>query len=719
MHNIPFTSTECHGKNILIAYLRQISVFLFWSILISIFGEKLYANGQKSLELSIEHFSYKQEKYLALVYKNYPGWHSYWKNPGNSGTSVENKFETSNKDITFVEMEWPIPKVFSEESLIVYGYDSVYVFFYKIKNLKKLSKIKLHSKWLACKSLCLPGEKIVSFDLDSTGITNMSEKNSFISDKEFLRNSFEKLPIRLSSVPKNFSAQLVKTGNSNEILLTYNIEYSSGDSFYQSSFARTSQMQTVYPFAFEVFTYHKETSKIDNSIFKGQIPITWEGAYFEEWGEIPHSGVLKKNIDLDLLLIDPLVGEGRIFTVSFTRVLDVVKTSEEKMKDTDIVVENNFSNIIKTENTKQRKQEDDSNSGHSILLILIIAFLGGLILNIMPCVLPVLSIKIYALINQREKLFRNERAGIFKDSILYSAGIIFTFFVFATIAVILKGSGESIGWGFHLQSKTFVFFMIIVLLVMSLSFFGLFHFQIPYVGKWVNIKIRNKNIEEFGSGVLSTLLSTPCSAPFLGTALTFAFTTSYLNIFLIFFVIGIGLAFPVLLVGVFPGLIVFLPRPGNWMNKVKNVLGVLLLLTAAWLIYVLFNLVKVESDLITDLNPMSQHEKDIVHWNKWSPELVEQTQGVSFISFTAKWCITCNVNKKVVFESEEFKKFIATNNINLFEADWTNKNEVISKWLETKKIFGVPAYFLKTKNDNYIYLGELISVDKIKIALEE
>ena len=209
----------------------------------------------------------------------------------------------------------------------------------------------------------------------------------------------------------------------------------------------------------------------------------------------------------------------------------------------------------------------------------------------MPCVLPVISLKLFGLI-----IHSNEtKKQILKHNLSYTAGVLASFLILGAAVVILKASGDQIGWGFQLQSPLFVLTMMIILLVMALNMLGLFEFVTPGGKHLGNAEIKKGMGGDFINGVLATILSTPCSAPFLGTALTFAFTTSYLNIFLIFIAVGIGLSFPFLLTGFFPALIKFLPKPGLWMENLKRLLGLSLILTAIWLYDVFFAILSHEA----------------------------------------------------------------------------------------------------------------------------
>lgn len=333
--------------------------------------------------------------------------------------------------------------------------------------------------------------------------------------------------------------------------------------------------------------------------------------------------------------------------------------------------------------------------------------------------------------------------------------------VFGGIIAAIKASGEEIGWGFQLQSPAFILIMMLIIFILSLNLFGLFEFVTPGGSKLGSAELKDGPWGDFFSGSLTTILSTPCSAPFLGTALTFAFTSSTENIFLTFFFIGLGLSFPFLLTALIPGSLGLLPRPGAWMEKLKYFLGLSLILTVIWLYDVFVSLVnfdllswrlnllfvlwffafffaqKISKNRIPqflvfslplimtvlalknlELRPSTSAEKSSElgkEWKAWSVEKLEKEKGqLVFMDFTAEWCLTCKVNKKLVLETEGFRKISKEYNMVLLRADWTKRDDNITQFLKKYNVVGVPAYFIQKRNGEIIHLGETISVSEVK-----
>jgi thiol:disulfide interchange protein len=273
------------------------------------------------------------------------------------------------------------------------------------------------------------------------------------------------------------------------------------------------------------------------------------------------------------------------------------------------------------------------------------------------------------------------------------------------VVVGLKGAGSQIGWGFHMQNPWFLGIMVVVLIALALNMFGLYEFKTPFGNKLGGVQLKEGIGGDFASGVLATILSTPCSAPFLGTALTFAFTTSNLNIFLMFFAVGIGLASPFIVTGIFPQLVSFLPSPGAWMNTFKKFMGVTLLLTALWLGWVFTSVVG--TNKIGNSN-----------WSPWTEQRMMTTAGPVFVDFTAKWCLTCKANKALVLNTNSFQEWADKNDVTLMVADWTKYDPVIAEYLKKNGHVGVPVYFLKMPDGTVHDLGETISVGEVKKLLD-
>ena len=354
----------------------------------------------------------------------------------------------------------------------------------------------------------------------------------------------------------------------------------------------------------------------------------------------------------------------------------------------------------------------NSNS-HFGFEIILIAFLGGIILNFMPCVLPILSLKMVQLVS-----YRSSKRDIYRNKILYNVlGILTTFLLFALTAHLIKTAGNIVGWGIQFQNPYFIFFMIILTLFFSLNLFGFFQYFIP--SKILTILSYKKEgfLGDFLTGMFLTLLATPCTAPFVGTAIGFALSGSIFEIYSILLIMGIGLSTPLILILIFPGIISVLPRPGNWLIVFKKIMGLLLLLTSVWLTSIFLEL---------NNNKVSKNSNDgefLINWdinnNLFLPKELVKQGNIVFLDVTADWCLTCLVNKSFVLDTEVVTQLFKKNNIIVLRLDWTKPNENIKKFLANNGRFGIPfnKIYGPSKPDGRIF-PEILSVKIIREYIE-
>jgi thiol:disulfide interchange protein/DsbC/DsbD-like thiol-disulfide interchange protein len=400
--------------------------------------------------------------------------------------------------------------------------------------------------------------------------------------------------------------------------------------------------------------------------------------------------------------------------------------------------------------------------GTSLLGTLFLAFLGGLILNLMPCVFPVLGIKILGFVKQAG----SAKSKVITHGLVFTAGVLLSFWVLAGVLLTLRAGGQELGWGAQLQYPTFVFTMAAFLLVFALNLSGLFEIGLSATGVGGKLQMKEGYAGSFFTGALAVLVATPCSAPFLAPALGAAFATSISpgESLLIFTCIGIGLSAPYLLLSVFPQLIRFLPRPGAWMETFKQLMafplyatvgallwvlaaqtvddyyallfslsGLVLLAMAAWL-YGRFGQAHGQPGrqrfgriaalllLVAGFGlgwpraqpaPSATSAATEITWEKWSPAAVtaaHQAGRFIYVDFTAKWCFTCQTNKAAVFSSQAMLDELRAKNVLLLRADWTNRDPTITAELARWNRSAVPfnLIYAPGKSDP-IVLPELLT----------
>ncbi|OWV15290.1 thiol:disulfide interchange protein [Fibrobacter sp. UWB4] len=410
-------------------------------------------------------------------------------------------------------------------------------------------------------------------------------------------------------------------------------------------------------------------------------------------------------------------------------------------------------------------------------ILLLSALFGGLILNLMPCVLPVLSLKLFSLIKQS----RESRKRLLVLGTSTTLGILASFWALAGIVAAVKAGGGNAGWGMQFQSAGFIAFMVVILSAFAMSFFGVFEIWLPGSATTKMDKAGRKQgfWGAFFTGALLVLLSTPCSAPFLGTAMGFAFTASTPVLFLFFTAAGVGLALPYMLVSVFPKVLKAFPKPGAWMVTLQKIMGVLLLGTVAWLLWVVheqagnvgvgifaaisllsiamsfaigniappgvafFREVLSVGSAVVILaviwfalaSPKFEAEVDAIFkarsvqlitedgWYRYTPELIEEfakSGRTVFIDATADWCLTCKANEAAVLNRDDFKHAMDSLNVARVKADWTRETPEVTALLRSMGKSGVPAYAIYPAGDasKQIVLPELLTTDGIveKIA---
>ncbi|MEE3078695.1 MAG: thioredoxin family protein [Bdellovibrionota bacterium] len=747
--------------------MKSISrLFFFILILINISLKAQTPNGSDLAKISVNVFDSGSDKYLSVSLKNEKKWHTYWANPGDAGLPTEISFAVDGKKINTDLLEWPTPKKYIEAGdLLTIGYSGLHSFFYKInQNFQKQienKELTIHSKYLICKNICIPGEKKVTGTY--TNNTFSTKMNDFSMSTNELTNEFTKVPVT-QKAPDDLDISLIKYDRGLALVYQFN-----GNPKEAISNLYTLTPYPQVPFAFKRETLYKDKKGNSYALYT----IDWDGEFMEPEIPLPNDGVFKTPYQLKFLFNDPI--NKKVYTIEKT--FDNFKVGVEKnfkdlfsgltpIKINEKIDTDNDSND-NSDNQEQRKNNlSDTNSSNKLVYFFFMALIGGLILNIMPCVLPVISIKLFGLVTHSGE----SKKSIFKHNMAYSLGVIFTFFVLASVVILLKGAGEQVGWGFQLQSPLFVAIMIFVIFVMALNMFGLFEFRTPGGSKLGSMELKDTFLGDFFGGVLATILSTPCSAPFLGTALTFAFSESNTVIFLIFFSIGLGLALPFILTAFFPALINFLPKPGMWMEHVKKFLALTLILTTLWLLDVFLSLTgsqlalfkmntaltliffvfyvrakvtknfllsallvipmlllfyqssttKVAISSNSGSSILNEKASEGLPWKAWSEEEMNKLmddKSLTFIDFTAKWCITCKVNEKLVLDTDSFKSLVKEKNMKLLLGDWTRRDPIIGEWLKKNGSVGVPAYFVINSEGELIRLGETITIDKIRNSL--
>ena len=340
--------------------------------------------------------------------------------------------------------------------------------------------------------------------------------------------------------------------------------------------------------------------------------------------------------------------------------------------------------------------------------ILLMAFLGGLILNLMPCIFPILFIKVLQLLHSTE----NQRQRYW-DAAMYFVGVILSFILIAGLLWALRSGGEAIGWGFQLQSPVFIGLLFILFFIIGLLFLGVIQFNFSGFNRLGTLSAQNAKLNAFLTGLVAVLIASPCSAPFMGAAIGYSITQPLYIYFPVFLALGIGYALPFCLLTLFPQTLgKLLPRPGKWMDILKKIFAVPIFLTCLWLGWIFYN---------QTIGQTTEVVSSELNWQSFSEQKLQDLQMQHkpvFVDFTAKWCLTCLVNEKTALSSHTFKKIIREKEITLLKADWTNRDEEITQALAVYNRNSVPLYvYYDGKSNEPHILPQLLTAKKLKERL--
>ena len=632
-------------------------------------------HAKVGLQSSHKKIGWGEKFYLAWLFKLEPGWHIYWKNPGDSGLAPKLNESTSQTKSLFSlkEFIWPLPKKIRLGPLVNYGYEEQVLLplpaslskkaFTDSKETgkEKRASFSFLGEWLICKENCLPVERTFHLNLVFSPTSEI---------REDIWAEIQKIQTQAKPPSLSLKASFVTTEEGYLIKLkdpkSWTLEYENID-FFASQGLRIK---------------HSAPLKEKKKTKKG-----WQ--FFVEKDPNAPSNLAS------------LTGLYVFSTEGFPDVGMELTALTHKQRG-------NFVQMMG---------------------ILFFAFLGGLILNLMPCVFPVLSLKTLSFV---EKV-KEDKKILRKEGWAFASGIWLSFLLLACLLILLKTLGEQIGWGFQLQYPPFVMSMCLVFFLMALSLMGFFEIG----GSWMRVGeglTQKKGVlsRSFFTGFLAVLVATPCTAPFMGTAIGFALTQSFWVILIVFFFLAAGMNFPYLILSYFPFWLKFLPRPGAWMESFRQFLAFPLFLTSLWLLWILkaqgggkegrdliletllLSLMLVFAlwlhkrflskmgqwafvlSLVLTLTPFAwpwlsatqsplktkrqeerKPEKIVSLWYPFDPKLRDQwlLEGKSvFIDFTALWCLTCQVNKRLVLNRASVLAMFQKAGVQLMRADWTNKD---------------------------------------------
>jgi thiol:disulfide interchange protein/DsbC/DsbD-like thiol-disulfide interchange protein len=656
---------------------------------------------------------------VGLLLRMAPHWHTYWKFSGDAGLPTEIKWKLP-PGWRVGEIQWPIPSKTNDPGDIqTYGYQDEVLLMQEITPPATFNdtaaKLSANATWLVCEKICIPGSANLSLDLPvgSSG----SPANQEIFDR-----------YRKQLPQPNFKVEIV-TG-------TFTDSITIG----QPKRETNENSLTLKSSAFANYRFVDFYPLPDEKTIVGHPKAEIHGD--------------------EVTVVVPLEGKP---PKEFRGLIVLAQNANDS---------NRVGGYVSLWAPTAQTRATLPGRSRGIATFLLFGFIGGFILNLMPCVLPVISLKIFGFIQQAGQ----SRQRIFRSGIAFTGGIFAWFIALALLLIVLKAAGRDVTWGgFQFTNAYFVLVLSVIVLVFALNLFGVFEISLPQsmTRGLLATSDRRDNLGSFFQGVFATVLATPCTAPFLGTALGFAFTQSAPVILLMFVAVAAGMSAPYLLLSAQPAWLRFLPKPGPWMVHVKQFMGFLLLATLLFLLYVLgaqrgldgaiwascFLLIIavacwMKGAFIVPTASFAKRAASLVlmlalliasgvyfignkfqaakfeaaqanlpgDWQPFSPERLqsELDQGHAvFVDFTAAWCLTCKFNEKAVLENSAVRDSFQRRGIVKLKADWTNGDPVITKLLQQFGRPGVPLYVLyPNKSEDPIVFPELLTKSILLDKLE-
>ncbi len=665
---------------------------------------------------------------LQLIHQ--PHWHTYWKNSGDSGLPTQLTW-TLPVGVMAGDIAWPAPKKIKIGSLTNFGYEDTVLLAvpltitpaFKPSLLNSNLDLKLKALWLVCKEECIPEEGEFALSIPTKGSTAI---NSAAFDAAFKAQPKPILTNAGAGIP---TSRALIEGNT----LKFDLQGLPAE--------LRGKTLDVYPETAEVL----ENSAINTESGKQE----WQGAVWRI--SLPLSSQRSQSPALMPL---------------------VLKFGDQAWR-ADVAVQGAWPKVAAVATVSpglaaalaENKAVPNANLtaapvSLTLFAALLGALLGGLILNLMPCVFPILALKVVSFTQHASDTQAHRRSGL-----AYFAGVVLSFVALGALFLALRAGGEQLGWGFQLQNPLVVAGLAVLFTVLGMNLAGLFEFGSVLPTSIATARANNPTVDSFLSGVLAVAIASPCTAPFMGASLGLALGLPAIDALLIFATIGVGMAMPYVAASFVPAVARALPKPGAWMDTFKKFMAFPMFATVVWLVWVLgqqsgidgasallamllvlcmvlwafslqgkarnwFAIVSIAAlayiTLAIGQNITKNDELSTVSvkshelWQAWEPGRVDQILATGkpvFVDFTAAWCVTCQFNKKATLSKPELLAEFAAKKVQLLRADWTRRDPAIGAALKDLGRSGVPVYVLYAPGKAPQVLSEIISVDDVRQAL--
>jgi len=653
--------------------------------------------------------------WLGLAIDHAPGWHTYWRNPGDSGLPTTLRWSLPAA-FAAGDIEWPLPRRLPVGPLMNFGYEGALLLPVRVTVPEgfdaPLLAVRLRADWLVCKDVCIPEGGDFALEVPAQAST--------------------------SAHAARFAAAWAQQPQPVQAQASARVE---GGTLVVTAAALPAALQGR-----ELHFFPEQAGVIDNAAAAVQ---RWDGAAWEL--RVPLSPYRSEGpAAIDAVLVDAQAGSGvRLgFAVSGDWPAPGSVTAAAPAP------------AAVTATTPLAGQ-----AAPGFVLALLLAVIGGALLNLMPCVFPVLALKVMGFAGHA-----HARRQLVVGALAYTAGVVLSFLALAALLLALRAGGEQIGWGFQLQSPLFVAALALLFTLIGLNLAGVYQFNLVLPGNLAALRARHPVADSALTGVLVVAVASPCTAPFMGAALGVAATLPAAQALAIFAALGLGMALPYLLATLWPGLARALPRPGPWMLRFKSLMAFPMFATVVWLLWVLGHQIGIDGatgvlgallalafvawalgtpdmgraaragfgaaslavfgltlawaapSLRTLDTPVQAVAAD-ARWQPWSAQAVAaaHAQGRTvFVDFTAAWCVTCQVNKRTVLADPVVLADFDLRGVVLMRADWTRRDAAIADELARLGRNGVPVYALYLPGQALpLLLPELLSVQIVREALAQ
>ena len=645
---------------------------------------------------------------LGLLIRHKPQWHTYWKNPGDSGLPTRMEWQLP-AGVTAGAIEWPTPHRLPVPPLVNYGYEGELLLPVPVEVAPSFSagtlEVKLHAEWLVCKDVCIP---------ESGDFTARWPAAQSLVEHGVLFDAAQ------AALPEAVRARAQARVEGQALVL--------------EAEGLPAEMAGQ-----EVQFFPELPGVIENA---AQPEPRWEGGKLVL--RVALSSMRSESpARMEALLKRPQ--DSRAVAIAFD-----VQGPWPAQSATPVA-------------TAAPVVPAGPKADASLWAALALAFGGGLLLNLMPCVFPVLSLKMLALARHAD----DRRASVV-GALAYTAGVLASFLALAGLLLALRAGGEELGWGFQLQSPPFVGALALLFTLIGLNLAGVFEFTVALPGNLGGFRARHPVVDHAATGVLAVAVASPCTAPFMGAALGAALTLPAAHGLAVFASLGLGMSAPFLAAAAWPALAGLLPRPGAWMTHFRALLAFPMFATVVWLVWVLGQQVGIDGAAAMlgvlvavslfawvmgrrDLKPVPQRVLAVLslailaggiywawpslrepataasqpaageRWQPWSAQAVAAARAEGrpvFVDFTAAWCVTCQVNKRTTLGNEALLADFEARRVRLLRADWTRRDAAITEELARLGRSGVPVYALYPPGTGEPrLLTELLSVSEVRSAL--